>query len=647
MMILGKTKFYYKILALCLAVMMLSQVAFAAAITDVNDTHWANTVVSNMTDQGIMSLYDDGSFKPDQQATKAETLIVIYRSAIEAGLLTPSQGAVLAAKYESQLATLGIPKMLAPYSGDVYPALGYALENEIVVLDEVKYFVNSGNFTSVSKVEASVFFGKALNLYKNENINKIISLSYKDAFEISLSALKYVNLLIDYDMVSAKGDSNGNFNPKTILNRAVLAVFTNGYFEALTTGVSEIQTGDGTPEDNSTDGESDLDTEKTPITGDVVTSETNEIETITGTITDIFKDLNYLEVKTDAGKTVTYNIAGSKIYADQIAIDLSSLKKDIGVTLTLDKTKVTRVDVPLFFDASVGHFDSLSGYLGENKDFRSLKFSLETGGFDFKRVYADTPVTIDGKSASIDDLKANYYMTVYYEEYSAMSIVAFSGNYVFKGMLTQEIKLKSPDALNVTLENGSNFTAEIGSGISYSNVTGNILHKNDIVEVTLAYGKVKSITYLGEVRDIKGIIKGIYIKADAQIELDTGLEAYEIIPVGPTLNIISETGVEGLNIYDLRLDQIANVHIGFNGIEVIRLGDDADKISFDATVTSVITSSNIMIVVDEDGLSKTVAFATNTDLVAENFEAGDKLTISGRKITEGLFEADDIKVITE
>jgi len=178
-------------------------------------------------------------------------------------------------------------------------------------------------------------------------------------------------------------------------------------------------------------------------------------------------------------------------------------------------------------------------------------------------------------------------------------------------------------------------------------VTGNVLHKNDIVEVTLAYGKVKTLTYLGEVRDIKGIIKGIYIKADAQIELDTGLEAYEIIPVGPTLNIISETGEEGLNIYDLRLDQIANVHIGFNGIEVIRLGDDADKISFNATVTSVITSSNIMIVVDQNGVSKTVAFATNTTLDVEDYETGDKLTISGRKITEGLFEADDIKVITE
>jgi|GEM_PF-900052 len=645
-MILGKTKIYYKIVALCLAVMMLSQVAFATTITDVGDAHWANTVVSNMVDQGIMNLYEDGSFKPDQTATKAETLIVIYRSAIEAGLLTSSEGAILAAKYESQLGTLGIPKMLAPYSGDVYPALGYALENEIVVLDEVKYFVNNGEFTSVSKVEASVFFGKALNLYKNENISKIISLSYKDAFEISLSALKYVNLLIDYDMVSAKGDSNGNFNPKTILNRAVLAVFTNGYFEALTTGVSEVKT-----DDDATDGDTatpdDGKTDAGLITGDIATGEENGIETVTGTITDIFKDLNYLEVKTDAGKTVTYSIEGSSIYADQIAIDQSNLKKGVAVTLSIHDTKVTRVDVPLFFDVSVGNFDSLSGYLGDNKDFRSLKFKLEKGGYDFKRVYADTPVTIDGKKADVDDLEVNDYVMVYYEDYSAMSIVAFSKNYVFKGMLTQKILLKSPDELNVTLENGTNFTAEIETGISYSGVTGNVLNKGDIVEVTLVYGKVKALAYAGEVRDIKGIIKGIYIKANSEIELNTGLDTYETIKVDPLLNIISESGEEGLNIYDLRLDQIANVHIGFNGIEVIRLGDDADKVSFDATVTSVIMSSNIMIVVDESGLSKTVAFATNTSLRAEDYEVGDKLSINGRKITEGLFEADEIKVIVK
>jgi len=256
-------------------------------------------------------------------------------------------------------------------------------------------------------------------------------------------------------------------------------------------------------------------------------------------------------------------------------------------------------------------------------------------------------VTIDGKKADVDDLEVNDYVMVYYEDYSAMSIVAFSKNYVFKGMLTQKILLKSPDELNVTLENGTNFTAEIETGISYSGVTGNVLNKGDIVEVTLVYGKVKALAYAGEVRDIKGIIKGIYIKANSEIELNTGLDTYETIKVDPLLNIISESGEEGLNIYDLRLDQIANVHIGFNGIEVIRLGDDADKVSFDATVTSVIMSSNIMIVVDESGLSKTVAFATNTSLRAEDYEVGDKLSINGRKITEGLFEADEIKVIVK
>jgi hypothetical protein len=323
------------------------------------------------------------------------------------------------------------------------------------------------------------------------------------------------------------------------------------------------------------------------------------------------------------------------------------LKAGIAVTLTLEDNAVTRVDVPLFFDSVSGSFYSISGYLGDDKDFRSLKISLESGGYDFKRVYADTRVMIDGVSADIDDLKSNYYLTIYYQDYTAMSIVAYSDDYEFKGMLTEEIPMKAPTSLNVTLEDGTSFEAEISDGVTFSNISGSRLYVNDIVEVTLVYGKVKSIAYVGEVRDIKGIIKGIYIKAESEIALDTGADDYEIIAVDPNLNIIAEDGEEGLNIYDLRLEQIANVHIGFEGIEVIRLGDEADVEAFNATVTSVITTSNIMIVVDEDGVSKTIAFAKNASLDISDYMAGDKLYISGRKITESLFEADNITSVTQ
>jgi hypothetical protein len=199
----------------------------------------------------------------------------------------------------------------------------------------------------------------------------------------------------------------------------------------------------------------------------------------------------------------------------------------------------------------------------------------------------------------------------------------------------------------VTLEDGTQFKAPISDGVAFSNVTGNRLNENDIVNVKLVYGKVKSIAYAGVVRDIKGIIKGIYIKAESEIALDTGAKEYEIVAVDPNLNIIAEDGEEGLNIYDLRLDQIANVHIGFDGIEVIRLGDEADIEAFNATVTSVITTSNIMIVVDDSGISKTIAFAKNSNLDIADYMAGDKLYISGRKITEGLFEADHITSVTQ
>lgn len=60
------------ILCAVTAVMMLSQTVFAAAFTDVSSSHWANSAIENMSANGIISGYEDGTFKPDSYVTRAE-----------------------------------------------------------------------------------------------------------------------------------------------------------------------------------------------------------------------------------------------------------------------------------------------------------------------------------------------------------------------------------------------------------------------------------------------------------------------------------------------------------------------------------------------------------------------------------------------
>ena len=646
-MISRKSKVMSKVIAIWLVLLMVGNITFAVAISDISSTYWASTVIQNMTDKDILDVYEDGSFKPETTAYKAEAIIVIYKAAIAAGLVTTTEGATLASKYESQLENLGIPKMLAPYGGDVYPALGYALEHEIVVLDEVKYFVSGTQFTSLSKIEATVYFGKALNYYKQENLNKIISLSYKDASEISFSALKYVDLLIGYDIVSDKGDSQGNFNPKMILNRAILAVFANGYYNAVTTGENAGDPGSGTETGTNTGTNTGTETEDastTPDTTEVVVEVGSEVDSISGTITDVFVDLKYLEVKGTDGKTATYNVGNSDVFIDGTLASLSLLADGLGVKLSFEDGVVVRIDVPTYYTKISGNFNSLSAYVGTLKDFRSLSMAIKSGGFDYKRIYSDCVVYINGKVAKVEDLQKNDYLNVYYDGYNAKLILAYSSSYVVKGYVNKTVTVNKFDTLSITLENGSVIEAEPNATVNYSSVQNSKLSQNDILEVTLAYGKVKQVKYLGSIRDITGIIKGINIQAKPEISLDTGATAYQKFTLPATLEIIGEDGVTVLDIYDLRLEQFANIHIGFNGVERLTLGKSVDEQTMTITVTSVITTSNILIGVDSTGASKTITISSELGISASDYKVGDKLEITGKKITDFVFEAEKIKV---
>ena len=499
-----KNKFS-KITAMMLILLMFGNLSFGMVpVTDVTSSHWANKYVQSVVEKEIMLLNEDGSFKPNENVTNVEAVVVLYRAAKAAGYLQDVNINTLTSKYESDLEAISMPKMLAPYGGDVYPALAYALENKILVLDEVKYFINNGKLTEAKKVDISVFFGKALNVYKNENLNKIISLSYKDAFDISLGALKYVNLLIEYDIISNKGDSNGNFNPKNIINRAVLAVYADGYYTAIKSdGVSDPSTsGDATNANSETE---------TPIpnttntTGTNTSTPANTVE-VTGTITDVFSDLKLIEVKEAIGKTTVYDLKQAKIYADQAMIDFDSLEKGAFVQLTLVNDAVTTVVLDKNYDKVEGTFSQVTDPMGDTLKFRSLKIQLPNKSFDFKRVYETTPITIDGVQKTVLDLKEGYKLIVSYDGYDAKGITAYSDYYQFTGMLKQPLDPASPMTLEVEKEDGLIFKQELTNSVTFTNPE-KLLSKNDIVKVTLNYGVVSNIAYVGQAKDLIGTIE--------------------------------------------------------------------------------------------------------------------------------------------
>lgn len=61
-----------KILSLLLAMLMLTSVAFAATFTDFDESHWAYPYVNELVVNGVVNGYEDGSYRPEANVTRAE-----------------------------------------------------------------------------------------------------------------------------------------------------------------------------------------------------------------------------------------------------------------------------------------------------------------------------------------------------------------------------------------------------------------------------------------------------------------------------------------------------------------------------------------------------------------------------------------------
>ncbi|MBQ7792505.1 MAG: S-layer homology domain-containing protein, partial [Clostridia bacterium] len=61
-----------RVVSLLLAVMLFSGVALAANFTDLSDSHWAYQYVDGLVASGVINGYEDGTFRPEANVTRAE-----------------------------------------------------------------------------------------------------------------------------------------------------------------------------------------------------------------------------------------------------------------------------------------------------------------------------------------------------------------------------------------------------------------------------------------------------------------------------------------------------------------------------------------------------------------------------------------------
>ena len=629
-----------KVLVMMMSLMLIGNSGIALAATDVTTSHWANTQIESVSGKIIMPVYSDGTFKPDSVATSLEVIVSIYRAVKTAGLLDNVQLGTITTKHEASLKSIGMPQLLAPYGSDTYPALAYALEYNILTLEEIKVFISGSTLTNVKKVNAVVFIAKALNVYKQENLNKIILLSYKDSAEISLSAIKYVNLAIEQGIMSSKGDSYGKFNPSSTINRATLAILIDGLYKLLSSGEYTQPTTEPATEET-TEASTQPTTEAT--TTEPINFEAEKI--FSGKVKTVNDADQTISVLNSSGKTETFSLKEVVITAGGHKASFDSITLGAQIELTLKNGTVSSATLEKLLSRVEGTFVFLTDNIGVTNIKKSIKVLLPTKSHDFKNVYDDTLVTINGVPAKATDLKAGYKVIVLYDGYDAKRLIAYSELYEFTGIMSRALDSKVLGKFEVTLESGNVYsTTTTATGITYLN--GSVFSVGDIVKVTLKNGELTKLEYVGKAKTVIGTLAGINIKKLPELTVTLAEGKNETYGLSSKVKLINALGENTLSIYDLRLAQEVTVDIGIGGITKVQLGRKivSQPMGLKVTVSQVLLSSNILLVTDENNQIRTITFPVGSTFKASDYKPGMNLYIDGKTIADAIFEVIKITV---
>ena len=221
------------ILSAVMAASSLPLTAYAANFKDINNVPWAGaeTVINSVADKGLLSGYEDGTFRAKNNVTYCEAMQMVYNVLVKTGV-AKSMDAVEAYAYMGTLDTYQVPKW-------AQMAVAYGLKNGIIDMQLVATKFAGGN-TAATREDVALLFGNALGMYYDKEKDAAEAKKFADYWSISGERLVQIDLLKRLGVVS--GDNYNNFNPKKNINRAEMAVMLNKTNSILTEGVAESGT---------------------------------------------------------------------------------------------------------------------------------------------------------------------------------------------------------------------------------------------------------------------------------------------------------------------------------------------------------------------------------------------------------------------
>ena len=218
-------------LSAAVAMSSLPMTAYAANFKDIGEVAWAAATINEVADKGLLSGYQDGTFRGKNNVTYPEAMQMLYNALVKSGKVDPID-AVTAYKYVPTLNTYKVP-------GWSQMAVAYALENGIISMQDMVSKFALGN-KYATREDVAYMFGQALAVYYDVDGTYASLKEFIDYYNVAGEKAPLVDLLKRLEIVS--GDTSKRFHPTANINRAEMAVMLNKTFSILDEGVSGVAT---------------------------------------------------------------------------------------------------------------------------------------------------------------------------------------------------------------------------------------------------------------------------------------------------------------------------------------------------------------------------------------------------------------------
>lgn len=525
---------------------------------------WARIYINSMAQRGLISGYEDGTFRPDNDVTRLEALSLFARAM---GSNDSVNKEILKFAHETYDSVIGGYDL--KWGGDEIAYLMYKGVLKRADLDT--YLRGDEKDSPMMRYEAAIIITKAMGKEDKALSDLGVVLDYSDAREVPSNAIQYVAYATEAGVMEGMGD--GMFSPNTEVKRSQMAVMLSRTVDKTDYIFKKMNI-------------SSIDTSAREIT---VTTSSGNTERYAYTDETVMKNCGYdvQPSRLGLGVDAVFTFSGNKLaYVDTVeAVPDETVKgKYVGYTSKSGRSIIT---------ITPDNYDENQSY--ECDDSISV-------------TYDNTPATV--RSFTRGDI-----VTLELANGRIVRMTGETKSDTISNAIVESVDLGSE--VTMTISHGSSEyngkTYSIDNNVSVkkndAEVGLNNIYKGDKVKLTLEYGVITKIVAESSKRVYEGTIKALTISTQSEMTVIVNKkETTYQIPKDVEILINGEEGT----LYDFRVGDNVKITLDSDAItKIVATSTQESAGAISGVVTGVNASYGVISVMSEG--SATVSSALCKD----------------------------------